>query len=392
MTVSIVALWPSPLQAATVRPLRVLPLGDSITFGQKVPGGYRVELEDRLITGDYDFTFVGSQANGPTELESRQHQGHRGYRIDEIASSVESRLATSEPDYVLLMIGTNDIIQNYQLQTAPTRLNSLIGQITAARPNTQVLVSSLIPLTDPDLEAKVQTYNEAIPGMVQSFQDQGKKVSFVDMYPVVAPSGLPDGVHPNETGYDNMGSTRYGALQQLLPAPPAPTEYSCPCTIWPNSRVPKTKAVTTTTAREVGMKFRTEVSGTITGIRFYKGAGNTGTHEGHLWTRTGTLLGTATFSNETSTGWQEATFASPISVQADTTYVASYFAPAGHWAYAGTYFGKNMEAKYPLEALAWGMSGANGIYKNAPSGFPTMGSKANFWVDVVFSPEESRVN
>jgi hypothetical protein len=255
-----------------------------------------------------------------------------------------------------------------------------------------VLVSSLIPLTDPDLEAKVQTYNEAIPGMVQSFQDQGKKVSFVDMYPVVAPSDLPDGIHPNETGYDNMGSTWYEALQQLLPAPPAPTEYSCPCTIWPNSRVPKTKAVTTTTAREVGMKFRTEVSGTITGIRFYKGAGNTGTHEGHLWTRTGTLLGTATFSNETSAGWQEATFASPISVQADTTYVASYFAPAGHWAYAGTYFGKNMEAKYPLEALAWGMSGANGIYKNTTSGFPTMGSKANFWVDVVFSPKESRVN
>jgi lysophospholipase L1-like esterase len=388
MIVSIVALWPSPTQAAAVRPLRILPLGDSITYGQAYPnlGGYRVDLEDYLLAEDYDFTFVGSQQNGPTELESRQHEGHRGYRIDEIASSVQSWLTTSAPDYVLLMIGTNDILQDYQLQTAPNRLSSLIGQITAARPNTQVLVSSLIPLTDPELDAKVQTYNEAIPGIVQNYQDQGKKVSFVDMYPVVGPGDLPDGIHPNETGYDNMAVAWHGALQQVLPAPPAPTQYSCPCTIWPNSRIPKTKAVTTTTGRELGVKFRTEVSGTITGIRFYKGPGNTGTHVGHLWTRTGTLLGTVTFSNETNTGWQQATFSSPIPVQADTTYIASYYAPAGHWAYAASYFAKNMEADYPLEALAWGMSGPNGVFKAEPSGFPIKGGKANFWVDVLFQP------
>ena len=63
------------------------------------------------------------------------------------------------------------------------------------------------------------------------------------------------------------------------------------------------------------------MNGYITGIRFYKGSGNTGTHVGHLWTSTGTLLATATFSNETASGWQQVNFATPVAITAGTTYV-----------------------------------------------------------------------
>ena len=75
------------------------------------------------------------------------------------------------------------------------------------------------------------------------------------------------------------------------------------------------------------MKFRADQAGFITGIRFYKGSGNTGTHTGSLWTSTGTRLATVTFTGETATGWQQANFATPVAVTAGTTYVASYLAP-----------------------------------------------------------------
>ena len=77
------------------------------------------------------------------------------------------------------------------------------------------------------------------------------------------------------------------------------------------------------------MKFRTDVAGYITGVRFYKGTGNTGTHVGNLWTAGGTPLATATFTAETATGWQQVTFATPVAVAANTTYVASYHTTSG---------------------------------------------------------------
>ncbi len=72
------------------------------------------------------------------------------------------------------------------------------------------------------------------------------------------------------------------------------------------------------------MKFTSDISGSVTGVRFYKYAQNTGTHVGSLWTAGGTLLGTVTFTGETASGWQQATFANPIAITANTTYVVSY--------------------------------------------------------------------
>ena len=99
------------------------------------------------------------------------------------------------------------------------------------------------------------------------------------------------------------------------------------------------------------MKFRTTQAGTITKIRFYKGAGNSGTHVGSLWTRTGTKLASVTFTGESSSGWQEATFANPVAVAANTTYVASYYAPAGHYSVSENYF-SSATTRGPLTALA----------------------------------------
>ena len=82
-------------------------------------------------------------------------------------------------------------------------------------------------------------------------------------------------------------------------------------------------------AVELGVKFRSDVDGFVTGVRFYKGADNTGTHVGNLWTTTGTLLATATFASETPSGWQQVLFDAPVPITANTTYVVSYHTNVG---------------------------------------------------------------
>jgi N,N-dimethylformamidase beta subunit-like protein/uncharacterized protein DUF4082/Big-like domain-containing protein len=161
----------------------------------------------------------------------------------------------------------------------------------------------------------------------------------------------------------------------------------CPCSIWPASARPAVAAVGGTQSVELGTKFRADVSGYVTGIRFYKGATNTGTHIGSLWTSTGTRLAQVTFSNETASGWQQANFATPVAIAAGTTYVVSYFAPNGAYSVDLNYFASAAQVNAPLRALQNGTDGGNGVYRyGSQSGFPSdTYSSSNYWVDVVFS-------
>jgi hypothetical protein len=160
---------------------------------------------------------------------------------------------------------------------------------------------------------------------------------------------------------------------------------SGPFSIWLATATPVNQADPDNQAVEVGVKFRADVGGQITGIRFFKGATNTGTHVGNLWTSTGTLLATATFSGETASGWQQVNFTTPVSITANTTYVASYHTNVGHYAADQNYFASAVDAP-PLHALANGTDGPNGVFSYGSSSiFPTLTfNAANYWVDVVF--------
>jgi hypothetical protein len=165
----------------------------------------------------------------------------------------------------------------------------------------------------------------------------------------------------------------------------AAASSSCPCTIWPSSATPDVAADPDSGGIEVGVKFRTTQAGTITRIRFYKGSGNSGTHVGSLWSRTGTKLASVTFTGESASGWQEATFATPVAVSANTTYVASYYAPAGRYSVDDNYF-TSATTRGPLTALQNGTDGVNGVYRYGASGFPATGyQSSNYWVDVVLT-------
>jgi len=160
----------------------------------------------------------------------------------------------------------------------------------------------------------------------------------------------------------------------------------CPCTIWNPAIGPTTADSGDTNSIEVGVQFRSDNDGVITGLRFYKASTNTGTHVGHLWTSSGALLGTVTFTAESGSGWQEVQFASPIPITANTVYVASYFAPSGHYSADSTYFSTVGYDDAPLHALANGVAGGDGvyIYSATPGVFPTTNFNAtNYWVDVV---------
>jgi hypothetical protein len=155
-------------------------------------------------------------------------------------------------------------------------------------------------------------------------------------------------------------------------------------TIWDSSAVPATPANNDTASVELGVKFRSDVAGAITAIRFYKGTGNTGTHIGRLWSATGDLKGQVTFTSETATGWQQANFATPIPIEANTTYVASYLAPNGRYSSTSAGLASSVD-RAPLHALASGGAGGNGVYAYGTGGFPTGSwNSTNYWVDVVF--------
>jgi hypothetical protein len=166
-----------------------------------------------------------------------------------------------------------------------------------------------------------------------------------------------------------------------------PQQQVCPCTIWGSNAVPSSADNGPDSPVEVGVKFTSSSNGTITGVRFYKSNANTGTHVGNLWSSTGALLASATFTNETGSGWQQVNFSSPVAIAANTTYVASYHATVGHYSADLGFFSTSGANNPPLQALASSMNGGNGVYMyGSNSSFPNNTyDGANYWVDVVFS-------
>jgi Domain of unknown function (DUF4082)/Bacterial Ig-like domain/Fibronectin type III domain/Bacterial Ig domain len=185
-----------------------------------------------------------------------------------------------------------------------------------------------------------------------------------------------------------------------LEAPGAGTtvNVNCPCSIWGTGTTPRTADSGDASATEVGVKFKTDTYGYVTGLRFYKAGTNTGTHVGNLWTSSGQLLATATFTGESGSGWQQVNFAQPVALDKNTTYVASYFAPKGHYSQDNGYFYTTPELvaptlgnvdSPPLHALRNTNGTINGVFSHSSSStFPTSaGDASNYWVDPIFAPQ-----
>jgi hypothetical protein len=161
-------------------------------------------------------------------------------------------------------------------------------------------------------------------------------------------------------------------------------------TIWSPSAVPSVPWVATAGPLTVGLRFRSDVSGTVTGARFYKGSSNTGTHIGLLYSSTGTLLAQATFTGETASGWQQVNFSAPVPVAANTVYIVALYTTSGCAYDAGYFAAKGVDNGY-LHALQSTSTSGNGVYTygNNPV-FPSLSvNGSNYWVDVAFTTASS---
>ena len=229
---------PCPTTAGTA--CSILPLGDSITEGccTAPEGGYRIELFTKAVNSKQTITFVGgtlsigdAKPNGPTTVGGKTfppgNEGNGGYTIANPSSKggiagaiTDQSLSMYKPNIVLLMIGTNDVLQNIDLGNAPTRLASLIDEIITDAPNALLVVSSIPPCCN---DASVQAYNATIPAMVKTRAAAGKHILLVDAHAAFVKDAnyktdyiSSDGLHPSTNGYAVLGDLFYGAISQFL--------------------------------------------------------------------------------------------------------------------------------------------------------------------------------
>jgi lysophospholipase L1-like esterase len=201
--------------AAVPRTVRVLPLGDSITYGvaSSTGSGYRDRLWALAAAGGYGLDFVGSEQAGT--VPDADNEGHPGWTIAELAARTDDWIRAARPDVILLHIGTNDESKPERAPGAPERLSALIDQIRAAAPEATLFVATIITSKDPEVAARIADFNALVPGIIAS--KHTSKVRLVDEYAAVAPTHLADWVHPDDAGYDEMAGAWYLAVRDVLP-------------------------------------------------------------------------------------------------------------------------------------------------------------------------------
>jgi lysophospholipase L1-like esterase len=225
-------------QPCRSNPCKILPLGDSITFGvnDEANGGYRGPLFADVIAAGQKVTFTGSLSNGPTTVLGQpfpqRNEGHSGWGISEITpfSGGNAGIATlvptpalstgngGVPDIVLLHIGTNDAT-SFPAAQMETDLQGLLDKLFTSAPNALVVLAQIIPLGYDPTNAVIRAYNQALPGIVQARAAAGKHIMLVDMntgFSVTTMYGA-DKIHPNTAGYKVIADRWYAAIATLLP-------------------------------------------------------------------------------------------------------------------------------------------------------------------------------
>jgi chitodextrinase len=233
MTLGLVFAVAPGAQAAT--PIRIMPLGDSITGG---PGCWRAVLWDRLQrTGFTNIDFVGTLPGGGCNLASwdGDNEGHGGFQATGIANQnlLPGWLAATHPDIVLMHLGTNDIWNNVPTATILAAYGTLIDQMRASNPSMKIVVAQIIPMTPSGCTgcpSGVAALNGAIPGWAAGKSTAQSPITVVDQFTgfdSVADT-IGDGVHPNDSGFQKMSDHWYPALIPLLGGTPPPADTSPP--------------------------------------------------------------------------------------------------------------------------------------------------------------------
>lgn len=216
-------------------PIRIMPVGDSITEGKYTTGGYRRPLYQLLKANGYSATFVGKEDNGEpandtgfsTGMENPNHEGYGSARIGMLLNGgtteghtslpMKTSLSNNKPDVVLILLGTNDIMGITSTDKIRDTMEILVNSIFEQIPNVTVLLASIPPIHKIEARnADVDAYNATLPGIVAKQQALRRRIKFVDIHSALTdPSDLSgDKVHPSAAGYNKMAALWYSALTQ----------------------------------------------------------------------------------------------------------------------------------------------------------------------------------
>ncbi|MGH9380010.1 MAG: SGNH/GDSL hydrolase family protein [Thermoanaerobaculia bacterium] len=199
--------------------VRILPLGDSITEGIDARSSYRYWLDRGLREAGVELDFVGS-LRGPVggadgNAFDADHEGHWGWRADEVAARLDSWLAAAEADVVLLHLGHNDLGAGEAPSEVAAEVAELVARIRDSPSRPHVLVAEVIPVSVPALAAGIGELNEALAARVEAIADPG--VRLVDLATGFdAGRRTADGIHPNEEGARWMAERWLAALLDVL--------------------------------------------------------------------------------------------------------------------------------------------------------------------------------
>ena len=208
----------SPIFDFTEQP-KIITIGDSITAGEHpvepTPGAYRQSLKNNFAADNLSVDFIGSQTNEGTNLDDAEHEGHPGWTIDELTELINGGLLTDyQPDIVLLMAGTNDILRSDDASTVIAELDQLIDILQEELPDVPIFVSDLAPI-DPAFKGEqraniVAEVNAQLPELAEQ---QGSQVTYVNGGGSLGLDDLvDDGIHPSAAGYQVIGNAWYDAL------------------------------------------------------------------------------------------------------------------------------------------------------------------------------------
>lgn len=259
--------------------VKILCIGDSITDGYGTEGSYRKFLYKGLTDKGYSIDMTGPNCSwgdaqyadpstGETFTYDPAHCGYSGYAIVEypgrngILETIKSGdyIITCEPDIVILQIGTNDLIDNHDIDNAGERLDTLVTYILDNISDDSALFVTTVPFLDANredvyqwfsnyrhsddwqtryddetaqanLNAMTVNYNSQVLKVVTEKNRQGAdNLYFGDICSVLDDISvqLKDGVHPNDTGYKLMGEYWTDMLLDYLSGndSPAVTEPS----------------------------------------------------------------------------------------------------------------------------------------------------------------------
>ncbi|MEV6495249.1 cellulose binding domain-containing protein [Actinoplanes sp. NPDC051633] len=210
---------PDPEPGDTVR---VMPLGDSITGS---PGCWRALLWQQLQqAGRTEVDFVGTlPAQGCGFTHDGDNEGHGGFLAVNIANQnlLPGWLAATDPDVVMMHLGTNDVWNNLSPQTILAAFTKLVGQMRAANPAMRILVAQIIPMNPAncaDCGQRAVALNAAIPAWAASLSTAASPVTVVDQWTGFSTAtDTYDGVHPNDSGNRKIAARWYPALVTGIP-------------------------------------------------------------------------------------------------------------------------------------------------------------------------------